>query len=478
MYNYLNYRGRGTILRLVSRKMASHAVRAADARAALLHPPAVPPGLAALDRGHFSKEVSCVRRSGRGRSAGCPHRRDHRVNAVVIEPRSCSKFIQALRPHLLNIPKRQNIVPCPTDGARKLLLLAPGVEAEALPGPARALVEGEGHGVVRHAVRLGFDFWTVEQILRAALPPEVKEVPSSFETIGHIAHLNLRDEHAPHKRLIAEVLLAKNRSIRTVVNKTGVIDTVFRFFNMEVLAGEEDFEAEVRESGCIFRMRFDRVYWNSRLHGEHDRIVQQLRPDDVVADMFAGIGPFALPAGKRGALVHANDLNPASHAALLGNIKLNKLAGAVLPYNLDGRAFIRQLVADTAAAPEPERRWFTQVFMNLPASATEFLDVFRGLYAALDPALHPEAAPTVHCYLFTSAEDLAADALRMCEAVLEHPLEPATVTVHEVRDVAPRKRMMCVSFVLPDAVSGRAARQAAGASGQAPESKRPRVEPA
>ena len=54
--------------------------------------------------------------------------------------------------------------------------------------------------------------------LQKALPG-MTELPSSFESVGHIAHLNLRDELLPHKQLIAEVLLDKNPSIRTVVNK-------------------------------------------------------------------------------------------------------------------------------------------------------------------------------------------------------------------------------------------------------------------
>lgn len=42
------------------------------------------------------------------------------------------------------------------------------------------------------------------QILEALLP-EGLVVPSAFETVGHIAHLNLRDEHHFYKKLIAKV---------------------------------------------------------------------------------------------------------------------------------------------------------------------------------------------------------------------------------------------------------------------------------
>ena len=42
---------------------------------------------------------------------------------------------------------------------------------------------------------------------RAVLPTEdVKDVPSSFEQIGHIAHLNLRDDQLPYKELIGMII--------------------------------------------------------------------------------------------------------------------------------------------------------------------------------------------------------------------------------------------------------------------------------
>lgn len=51
--------------------------------------------------------------------------------------------------------------------------------------------------------------------------------------------------------------------------------------------------------------------------------------------------------------MYANDLNPASFEYLCTNIKLNRAGGKVLPFNMDGRAFMRQAAAgslDLAAA--------------------------------------------------------------------------------------------------------------------------------
>lgn len=45
------------------------------------------------------------------------------------------------------------------------------------------------------------------------------------------------------------------------------------------------------------------VYWNSRLETEHKRLVDSFSTAHVIADIMAGIGPFAIPAAQRGCKV-------------------------------------------------------------------------------------------------------------------------------------------------------------------------------
>lgn len=91
------------------------------------------------------------------------------------------------------------------------------------------------------------------------------------------------------------------------------------------------------ESDCRFTFDFSKVYWNSRLHTEHERLVRMFKPEDVVVDVFAGVGPFAIPAGRKGCAVLANDLNPVSHTYLEKNVHDNRV-GVV--FSLDKQRLI------------------------------------------------------------------------------------------------------------------------------------------
>lgn len=51
----------------------------------------------------------------------------------------------------------------------------------------------------------------------------------------------------------------------------------------------------------------------------------------MVFDVFAGVGPFSVPAAVKGATVYCNDLNPYSYEALKSNLKKNKVKGG---YNI------------------------------------------------------------------------------------------------------------------------------------------------
>lgn len=359
--------------------------------------------------------------------------------------------------------------------------------------------------MIPYQLHLDYDYFTYSEITSAIIPPPEKknddEIPQGFSLAGHVAHLNLRERYWPYKHLIATVLADKNPMVKTVINKLDTVGTenAFRTFQYEVLHGEDNMNVELREQGCTFKFDFAKVYWNTRLHTEHERVCNLFKEGEAICDVMAGVGPFAIPSGKKKCFVWANDLNPESHKSLLNNIRINKVHDFVRPSNADGAEFIRTSAAallqtehkvpiypktkfsrsapPTDKKPEPIKTLvqppvFSHYVMNLPASAITFLPAFIGLYADVPgvPAddikklFAPHTSqkmPMIHVHCFsTKSDDNVAEKKEICAEIsrqIGFEITPQTpdVEIWDVRDVAPKKRMFCASFRLPEEVAFR-----------------------
>lgn len=380
------------------------------------------------------------------------------VCALVVRPkRAVGAFLKHLRGMVFCHRGVRSV--SDTDGDGKTILLDPLVvpaqtaNIDGLPDAVKEAITkaasvSPADVAVRpsHSVELTYQCFTMPELLKKVLPANVTAL-SGFEQVGHIAHVNLSAGHLPFQKIIGQVILDTNNTVKTVVNKVDSISSVFREFKMEVIAGDASaMTATVRQHGFVFEVPYDKVYWNSRLGDEHTRLVGLMNPGDELFDVMAGVGPFAVPAAAAGVHVHANDLNPASYEAMKRNAELN---GVTLhAYNMDGREFIDKIVREqhleTAALPNQRRRHLS---MNLPALAVQFLDTFtRPSWRA---GRVVDRSPIIHCYTFSSAVDVKEDAIRQIEAVLGVSLDGCVELAHDVRDVAPTKQMVCVSFRLP-----------------------------
>lgn len=132
-------------------------------------------------------------------------------------------------------PKMKRIYDDPEDTQKRLLILDEKFQSiDDLPEHLKQFNTQQGGQAQEHKLELGYEHFSVDEVLNKLLP-NLAEIPSAFEQAGHLAHLNLRGEALPYKNLIARVLLDKNPTIKTVVNKIGNIETEFRTFPMEVL---------------------------------------------------------------------------------------------------------------------------------------------------------------------------------------------------------------------------------------------------
>ncbi|RKP31818.1 hypothetical protein METBISCDRAFT_26295 [Metschnikowia bicuspidata] len=450
--------------------------------------PPVNRAMTVLDRAFFHKEVPLLL-------------------ATFPNPRHLGDFLKVCKDEILQVSGVKHII---TVNGTKGVLLRDDIYdvntcSDKLSPVALQKIKEYEIKIEPYTLKLDYDFWKSDDILQAVLPEQhLHEYPSGFAQAGHVAHLNLKCEFQPYGKLIGQVILDKNHKVETVVNKLDTIDTEFRTFKMEILAGKDDLLVLQSESGCKFVFDFSKVYWNSRLSTEHERLVKKFLPGQVVGDVFAGVGPFAVPAGKKYVLVLANDLNPESYKYLVRNVAGNHVADFVKEYNLDGREYIRdspslllkwhktmgtieksktikrrkvdpdskqvtiEKVTESKSVPIP--KYISHYAMNLPDSALTFLNEFIGLYTR-DPEVEEIASDdpdfrlpiiNVHCFEKYSAdepepsmEELHRRVHVKIETIMEMKKPFEEFEFHMVRRAAPTKPMFCVSFELPREVAFR-----------------------
>ena len=303
---------------------------------------------------------------------------------------------------------------------------------------------------------------SLESLLTEVIPPEALPPPSGFEEIGHIIHVNLRKQHLPYKFDIGRIMLSKfGKKIRTVVNKVGEVGGPYRTYDFEIIASsseeKDDYFVNVVEDGIKLGFDMRKVYWCSRLSGERKRMIKNdFEHGDIVADAFCGAGALVLNAAKNlNCKVIANDLNPDAVTYTRKNAEINQISAEMFDVECgDAKDFIRRLGTSGKILPN-------HLVMNFPLDSCSFLDQLRWWPS---DRISSDHKTTVHLYTFARADnertpvdvaiDMVADNLlpeggysektKMRRNHLD--LLGCNVKAHEVRDVAPGKVVIYVSF--------------------------------
>ncbi len=270
--------------------------------------------------------------------------------------------------------------------------------------------------------RLGDFEWVEMEFAQEEQSPNPEErlgFRPGFEVVGDIAIVE--DEEAER---VAEVLMSASKSIAVVIAPMSDVEGEFRTRRFRHVAGEERTITTHKENGLRYRVDLQGAYFTPRLATERLRIAGLVSPGEVVLDMFAGVGPFALLLAKRGARVIAMDKNPVAVQYLRENAHLNKLQVEILQGDAAGLALAYENRAD-------------HVIMNLPHSASQFLA--QAILAARPGGL-------VHYYAFASEEDLFADLALIKKAA--EPLGASVEVLYQgvVRSYAPRRYNVVIDF--------------------------------
>jgi len=149
-------------------------------------------------------------------------------------------------------------------------------------------------------------------------------LPSSYQILGDLMLIKfLKIKSLRQKQKIASSILVLFPYIKTVCEIKG-IDNEFRVPKVRKLLGKKT-ETIHKEHGILYKLDAAKIMFSKGNLHERQRLISKVKKDEIIADMFAGIGYFSLPLSKKCAKVYAIEKNPVAYRYLKENIKLNKI---------------------------------------------------------------------------------------------------------------------------------------------------------
>ncbi len=206
----------------------------------------------------------------------------------------------------------------------------------------------------------------LRKILAGTLPPDkLGFVHNSYDIVGDIAIIRVPEASRMLCKAIAAAIMAVHRNVKTVLAQTSQVQGDFRLRKLERVAGEDKTVTVHRESECLFSVDVAKCYFSPRLFFERMRIARLVENDEVVVNMFSGVGCFSIIIAKHSNAqkVYSIDVNCSAFQHLKENVRLNRVYGKVIPLLGDAEEVVKTKLCHIA----------DRVLMPLPEKALEYL---------------------------------------------------------------------------------------------------------
>lgn len=259
---------------------------------------------------------------------------------------------------------------------------------------------------------------------RQTLPRDILGFEPSYERLGDIILLD--EENDARATKIAEAIMQSDLKAKTVLNRASPIEGERRIRQWDILAGKETKTIHT-EYGYTFSLDIADVYFSPRLATERHRVIEQVTASEQVIDMFAGVGPYVIPAADQGAEVVGIDINETAIMYLQQNAEENGVADRITAICEDVRT-----VSDYGG-------WANRLIMNLPHRADEFLET------AVDFA---GDECVIHYYDIQHESDPFGPGEAAIRSVAGEKYEVSIETRRIVRSYAPREVNVCLDVRL------------------------------
>lgn len=265
---------------------------------------------------------------------------------------------------------------------------------------------------------------------------EVSKITSSFDTIGSIVILRIPETLVNKRFLIGDTILDSIKSARSVYMQSSPITGDHRTRKLELIAGDDNPVTFYKEYGCQFKVDVEKTYFSPRLSTERFRIANLTSENEVVANMFAGVGTFSVIICKYGNVkkVYNVDINQAAHELSVFNSRLNRMEQKIESICGDAKE-----IANFSITGKSDR-----VLMPLPEKARYFVN----------DAVHclKKEEGIIHYFLHVRADSkkksLETGTFETDDAFSEYSHD--IKSLHVVREVGP-----CLYQLVADVLIGR-----------------------
>ena len=248
-----------------------------------------------------------------------------------------------------------------------------------------------------------------------------------IDIIGDIAIIKKPfDLNIEKLKPLAEELVRRMTNIKSVWAAVSPIHGEHRIRKYVHLAGEKKYITNYKEYGCIFRVDITKTFITPRLSYEHYRVAKMVKEDEVVTNMYAGVGLFSIIIAKfaKPRKVYSIDINPIAYELMKHNIKINKVENIVVPILGDAAKIIEKSLTNTS----------TRVLMPLP-------ELFKEHFRYAVQALVDEGYIHVYIHVFVpKGETTNKAAIDFAKPIVERYTKDYRIeNTRVVRGVGPRK---------------------------------------
>jgi tRNA (guanine37-N1)-methyltransferase len=271
----------------------------------------------------------------------------------------------------------------------------------------------------------------LKKLLGKILPAkEVQLLVGSYDVVGDIAIILVPTGLRHRERLIGDTILEQNNSIKVVAKRIGKYAGEFRTVPLQIIAGQQRKETQVREFGLRLLVNPETVYYSVRSAGERQRIASLVKSGERVLVMFSGIAPYPLAIAKysQAGLIVGIEKNPEAHRYGLANLQLNK-----------GVESIELILGDVAGVADRFKEPFDRVVMPLPLGAEPFLGYALALL---------RFGGTLHFYDMRGKDGADSSVVNLNNVVKRHGRTVTSTRVTRCGHCGPRSFRLCIDAVI------------------------------